>query len=393
MIFLVYLALLIALFWGAKLVKKGSWNDEWMSLSQTKALQGFTAICIMLHHCAQKTCAPWLAPRVIVHGLDGFVRMGYIFVGVFLFCSGYGLYKSYKTKPNYLEGFCKKRILPVVLAFYVTGYLFLIVRYALGLRPSTGRLICYLTGIQLSNPNAWFVVALPIFYLGFYFSFRFCKKESHAIFCTCFVVFVYTLIGTCTNHNEFWMRGEWWYNSVHFFPLGLLFARYEKRVTEKIKCHYVLWMVVAIVSFIGFSRLSIYVQNTISYYGEDYNLNLIPLRRWACLLVQMVTSCSFVFAIFMAGLKIKIGNKFLAFMGTITMEFYLIHGLFIEFFGYSFLDVRPSLYYIRNVTLFVFVVFACSIPSALLLKKAINLGKGKKKSSKKESMVQSERAS
>ena len=83
------------------------------------------------------------------------------------------------------------------------------------------QLFYYLTGMQLCNPNAWFVIALPIFYLGFYLCFRFCKNENIALILTCLVVLAYTIIGTRTNHNNFWMRGEWWYNSAHFFPLGI----------------------------------------------------------------------------------------------------------------------------------------------------------------------------
>ena len=96
-----------------------------MSLSQTKELQGFTAVCIVFHHLGQKTCAPWLNPKYIVHGLDFFVPIGYLLVAVFLFCSGYGMYKSYHTKENYLEGFFARRFMPLILAFLTTECMFL----------------------------------------------------------------------------------------------------------------------------------------------------------------------------------------------------------------------------------------------------------------------------
>ena len=124
-----YYPILIGIFlYGAKLCKKGEFNEEFMSIKQTKFLQGFFAIIIMFHHIGQKTCAPWLNPVYIVHGLDVFVPIGYYCVGIFLLCSGFGLYKSYMQKENYLNGFIKRRILPVVLAFYSTGLIFLIVR-------------------------------------------------------------------------------------------------------------------------------------------------------------------------------------------------------------------------------------------------------------------------
>lgn len=384
LVYIYYPILLVILLWGAKVYGKKSWNEECFSLSQTKALQGFFAICILFHHLGQKTCAPWLFPGFIRHGLDIFVKIGYWFVGIFLFCSGYGLFKSFKTKPNYLKGFFRRRILPLIAIFYSTAFIFLGVRYFMGQQMSSEQIINFITGKQLCNPNAWFVIALPIFYLGFYFSFRFIKNEKLALFCTCLVVFLYTLIGTRTNHNDYWMRGEWWYNSAHFFILGLLFARHEKTVTEKVKRHYIVYVVLAIIAIPVLGYVTGYAQNTFSYYGENMHLDHIVLRRWVTLLSQMAVSCAFVFLVFMLGLKIKIGNKVLAFMGTITLEFYIIQGLFVELFGYSFLDLRPSLYYIKNVALFVLVVTVCSVPAALLLHQITKLINPKKAVKKKQ---------
>ena len=340
-----------------------------MSLSQTKALQGFFAICIMLHHIGQKTCAYWLNPKYIVHGLDVFVPIGYFFVGIFLLCSGYGLYKSYKEKPDYLNGFFKRRILPLILAFYSTGLIFLIVRVLMGEKMDLPQVFFYISGLQLSNPNTWFVIALPIFYFAFYLSFKYIKNEKAALFATCMAVFVYTLIGTMIDHNDWWMRGEWWYNSVHFFSIGLLFARYEDAIINHVKKHYPLYVILMFISIFVFYAFSEYTQAAFSYYGELFHADFKVLRRWVCLLSQIAASCSFVFFVFLLGMKIEIGNKILRFMGTITLEFYLIHGLFVELFGYSFIDIVPSLYYIRNVALFVLVVVVLSIPSACLLQK------------------------
>ena len=77
--------------------------------------------------------------------------------GNFLLCSGYGLYKSYTEKPDYLNGFFKRRILPLILAFYSTCLIFLIVRVLMGEKMDLPQVFFYISGIQLSNPNTWFV--------------------------------------------------------------------------------------------------------------------------------------------------------------------------------------------------------------------------------------------
>ena len=49
------------------------WNEDVLSFAQTKSFLGFCALIIILHHCSQRTCAPWLPEFRIVHGLDDFV--------------------------------------------------------------------------------------------------------------------------------------------------------------------------------------------------------------------------------------------------------------------------------------------------------------------------------
>jgi len=382
LVYLYYPIIVLALLWGAKVFKKREWNEEWFSVRQTKSLQGFCAILVMLHHCAQKTCAYWHSPAVIVPGLEPFVDTGYMFVGVFLFCSGYGLIKSIQSKPNYLKGFFRKRVLPVIAAYYFSSYIFLIVRYLMGERLDVKHLIYNIIGIQLGNPNAWYVIALPILYMIFYICYRFCKNQNHAFWLTCAGVILYVFLGTCCNHNRFWFQGQWWYNATHFFLFGLLFARYEKPLTENMKRHYIVYVVAAAVMFGLGIPITKWAQRVFSYYGENYHMNFIVLRRWATLLSQVLVSSGLIFLVFLLGLKIRIGNHFLAFMGTITLEFYLMHGLFVELFGYCFISDRPywkSLYYIKNVALFVAVVFVLGLISALLLKQMLKVVRPKKK--------------
>ena len=75
------------LFVQSKFYKKDEWNEDYLSKTQTKIIKGFCAVGIVLHHLAQKTAAPWLESKYIIHGLDFFVNIGYLFVGAFLFIS------------------------------------------------------------------------------------------------------------------------------------------------------------------------------------------------------------------------------------------------------------------------------------------------------------------
>ena len=128
-IILWYIALVVLLFWGTKICKRKTWNEENMSLEHTKCFLGFCAVIVVFHHMAQRTCAGWLNPRYIRHGLDTFLTAGYPMVATFFFCSGFGLYKSLKTKPDFLRRFIPVRIIPILVPTMLTLSVYLWLRH------------------------------------------------------------------------------------------------------------------------------------------------------------------------------------------------------------------------------------------------------------------------
>lgn len=369
--------MLALLFAGAKWSKKNTYNDEFMSINQVKYIQGFMAVCIMMHHIGQETCASW-QEYPLIPGLEFFVDIGFMFVAVFMFSSGYGLFKSFAGKQDYFKGYFRKRILPIWLVYYIVDLLYLFSRLALGQTPpaNSEQWLEALTGLYCANPYAWFSITMPIFYFVFYICFKRFKTDGFRIFWVFFCIQVYTLLCTLIDHNGGFFAGEWWYNSAQLFWIGLIFAKYESKIVENVKKHYYVYLVTAFVMAVFLFFLSRRVTAVVSYYGEysiPYGMkrSQVTVNRWICLLSESLAAFSFVVATFMLNLKLKLGNPVLGMMGKITLEFYMIHGLFLEFFSYRFCDMLPS-YRITNVFLLVIVVFALSVPAALLLHKLVN---------------------
>lgn len=388
LIYSVYVILPIILLWGAKFSGVKNFNEEFLSLKQTKAVQGFLAICIMLHHIAQKTCASWIQPQSrIVHGLDIFVNAGFLLVSVFLFFNGYGVYKSFHSKENYLNGFIKKRILPVVLALYTTTLIFFVARLLIGEKMDGKQIALYLTSIDLCNPNTWYVIVLPFFYLAFYLSFKFIKKDGLAVFATTAFVIAYIVLGTNIDHNDYWLRGEWWYNCVILFPVGIIFAKFENKIVPHLQKFYWVYFAVAFIGYYPVYRWSQGVCGRFGYYGEEWlPHNIVVMNRLISVSSQAVVTTLFVLCVLLLSMKLKVGNKFINFMGTITLEFYLIHGLFVELFGWQFDGGVRSPHHIKYVIVYVLVVFALGVPSAILLKHIHEIILGKRKVSAKASL-------
>ncbi len=368
LIYSVYIILPVLLLWGAKYAGKGKWNDS-LSFDQSKAFLGFLSIIIMFHHVGQKTCASWLQPKTrIQQGLGFFVPIGFLCVAMFIFFNGYGVYKSFHTKDNYLRGFIKKRILPLVFMLYVTTVIFYIARLIVGEKMDLQQSALYLTSIQLCNPYTWYVIVLPFFYLSFYLAFKFIKNDGLAVLAVCAFVLAYMLFGTTIDHNNYWIRGEWWYNCVHLFAVGVVFAKFEDKIIAFFKKFYAILMPLSVIAVYPLYLFSRYVCDAYSYYGENWGAPDTVFRRRMCLGAEALVCIDFVLMFILLGMKIKIGNKFLKFMSKITLEFYLIHGLFVEFFAFNFDGGVVNKIRIHNLLLYVAVVFALGVPSALLLK-------------------------
>ena len=236
----------------------------------------------------------------------------------------------------------------------------------------------------MANFNAWYVIVIPFFYLVFWAAFRFCKHEGTAIFWVFAFTLAYTVFGAFIDHQEdWWMRGEWWYNSIILFPVGLLFGKFEKQITRFFRKGYWFWLLLSFAGIFLLFQQSEWLNNTVwGYYGE-YGDRLKVQHRLMSAGGQWVVCLVYVTFCFLLMMKVRIGNKVTAWLGSVTLEFYLMHGIFVELFGYSFLDMRKSLVYIRKVPLYITLVLICSVIATIafhvLWKTITGLFTGKRK--------------
>ncbi len=352
---LYYPALAVLLCFGAKRCKKGEWNDACMSLEQTKAVLGFCSIGIIFHHLSQMTCVPWIKKEAIVHGLDGFANIGYLFVALFFFCSGYGLFKSHKKKADYFDHFFVKKAFPILLTAFFSSMLFMVARWSREAEYYFAPIFS-VGGPSLINTYGWYVMMILALYFLFYLGFSGGKSDRAGILTVSIGIFIIILF--C----DYFMYGTWWYNTIHLFLAGILYSKYEDRCTAFFKKYYAR----ILAGILPLTVITFLIGNEIV---PLYSFMAYPPGRWVQFFCQMISSLLFVFWAVMLGMKIVLGNAALKFLGKMTLETYLVHGMFVQLFGYTFLydDVKP-LFYIRSVFLYALVVLALSLPLAYVLK-------------------------
>lgn len=363
-VYLIYPALLVLLLFGAKFMKRGEWNEEFLSLKQTKAVQGFCAIAIIFHHMALKTCAPYLPTKYIIHGFDLFTDIGYLLVGVFFFASGYGLMKSLKEKENYLEGFFARRILPLIVAFCTTGILYTVVLHFEGTTFLVPPWPFVLGGTPLANTYSWYVLAIILFYVAFYFAFKKCKNERTAFAVVAVVIVLYML------NCDWWMYGDWWYNTLAVSLVGMLLAKNEQNAIAFVKKKYSMCLISGTVLFALSFVLAAFLKNN----ADNFTSIPYPALRWLTVVCQLLAATMFTATVFILGMKVRIGNKALDFLGGMTLEIYLVHGMFVQGFSFCFFNENMKPWkYVTNMALYAVLVIVLSLASALVFKYADRL--------------------
>lgn len=177
-------------------------------------LKGISAILIVVHHLSFQT-----------HWLSTFYSWGAPIVSIFLFISGYGLMKSYRSKGEvYLSAFVLNRIVKsLLLPFALAWLLYRIINYnsAPDIPTALGDLL--VNGHTLL-PFSWYVFAILLFYLSFY---AVCKILSRRVKSTILILFC-IVVGyiALTKHLGY---ERCWHISSLAFPFGILYAEYEMK--------------------------------------------------------------------------------------------------------------------------------------------------------------------
>ena len=368
----VYALIIALLIWGGKFAgfKKEQFHEDSSSLDSMMSLRGFAALGVILHHISQEGAFQWAGGG---HGKPGelsiFVNAGYLFVAIFFFCSGFGLIKSLETKPDYLKGFIKKRVLKaLVIPYYVSILLYGLLRFASGERFAPIQWVTNLIGITMMNPYAWYPIIAAILYIVFYLIFKNIKNQKVCYLLMAVVILFLGMIFCVNGHfpwfagpknwwldsnspllqkwwtrqQVWWISGEWWVNSCPALFIGMIFARYETNIREWFKKFYwgklVLVLVLTIAAFIlsGFGQMHFGWWSEWSGRGPDID------RKIATYFCVIPYSMMFTIFLYTVMLKYKVSNPVSRFFGKYSLETYMMNLIAITAFRFLIYTPHPE---------------------------------------------------
>ena len=396
----VYAICLILLIWGGKFAgfKKEQFHEASSSLDSFMSLRGFAAIGVILHHISQEGAFQQANGYGHPGEISIFVNAGFLFVAIFFFCSGFGLIKSLETKPDYFNGFIKKRVVKtLVVPYYVSILIYGILRFASGERFAPLQWLTNLAGITMMNPYAWYPIVATVLYIAFYIIFKNIKNRKVSYILMALVILALGMIFCVNGHfpwyagpknwwlsqtgtlqskwwaqqQVWWFSGEWWINSCPAFLIGMLFAQFETPIREWFKkCYWGKFLLILVITFITFG-LSSYGQMRFGWWSEwsgrgpDIDKKIIT---YFCVIPYSIMFAIFFFTIM---LKYKASNPISRFFGKYSLETYMMNLIAITAFRFILYGKygqhlkKPGHW---NLAVYAAAVFAGTILLALIYK-------------------------
>ena len=315
----------------------------------SKEVQGALAVFIVFH----QTVVALDANHIDTGDLAFFYYYGILAVSFFFFSSGFGLIKRWMTDRNYIKGFMRRRIFTVLVPFFICNYIYLtdalVNNIIISKHFGFGEVICSFFGIFLVNNEMWFAVEIMILYVAFRAVFSRVKKPLTGIIIMTFVVLIMMTIGLFSGHSDtgvmsYWFKGEWWYNTIFMFPVGMLYAYKEERINKVIRKAFVAVLLASSILVVLMDHIHRNLVSKSIYWTEYYDSPNPILDK--LLGLGQETLYELVFLIFVITLmsRIKIGNPVIRFFGKISLEIIMLNYLMIDKLYFLYMQYGIGVY-------------------------------------------------
>lgn len=289
-------------------------NNDYLGVKSTTGLKGFLALGIVFHHLSQS---------VSTGGeFINFKYMGTYIVSIFFFLSAYGLYTQNERKENYLNNFLIKRLSRIIIpALFVSGIY--IVYFIFDKQTLT---ISYFVNLFVKGStviyNGWFINIIILMYIFFYISFRVFSNKIVAILANTVFIIFYIILAVILKYDF------WWHNSTLPFIVGLVWGKYKVEIDDLLNNNYfILLMISTVLLFI-------------SHHYDFLLRKMYVLNKYSLALASNLDNVIFTIFFVLVVRKIDFTNKYLLFLGKISFELYMIHGLVMSIFGKHFVTSR-----------------------------------------------------
>ena len=284
----------------------------------------------------------------------------------FFFLSGYGLMTQLRlrtlrtstTSPATLwAGWLPRRLwglLKPFLFFYAVALFFLFAGFGFDHIPQAlaqlkVNFIIWKVGIPGPLFVAWYLLELMVLYVFFYFSFRYVRRWGRAVLVLVGLTLLLILVAWQVDFGYYWLRYPL------CFSVGVAYAIYERSIYKQIKAYRILCLPAVLL------LMGVYIWSVLTFPNQPIVLIFSSHLAYFALPV-MLTALSKVWGatdLFMRRAHGPVGSA-LMWLGGMSLETYLLHMSFVNFF-------RSPVVYIQSPLLYLVVVYIVTIFGAYLI--------------------------
>ncbi len=283
---------------------KEYFGNSYFSQKQCTPLRGMLAVLVMLHHISNATTGGYLFRYLYHFGVFGTVG--------FFVISGYGLTVRLKQdRGKYLKGFIPNRLGVIIIPYSIFfAIYFIYAHFTDGCSLGTAFYSLY-SGDPIVK-NSWYITAIVYLYIMYYISAKlFFTKHKNALFILGNLASIILYMIICKKLHY----GMWWYNTIHCFFIGIILSMYENKILSFLKKYYLPALLFDILIMV---LLFAAKDNT----QRGSNINYI-----------ITLFFSLTFSVFVPLICLEIDfskNTVMFWIGTISLEVYLVHGLIMD---------------------------------------------------------------
>ena len=283
----------------------------------------------------------------------------------FFFLSGYGLMTQLRlrtlrtptTSPGALwAGWLPRRLwglLKPFLFFYAVALFFLFAGFGFDHIPQAlaqlkVNFIIWKVGIPGPLTAAWYLLELMALYVFLYFSFRYVRRWGRAMLVLILLTLLLMLVAWQVGFGYYWLRYPL------CFSVGVAYAIYERSIYKQIKAYRILCLPAVLL------LMGVYIWSVLTFPNHPIVLMLASHLAYFALPV-MLTALSKVWGatdLFMRRAHGPVESA-LMWLGGISLETYLLHMSFVNFF-------RSPVIYVQSPLLYLVVVYTATIFGAYL---------------------------
>lgn len=248
-----------------------------------------------------------------------------IFLTTFFFISGY----LQKDNYNFID-LLERRTRTILIPFFFWGIILLIMRHIITFNETITwqeDLYGLLAQVRGKNDQLWFLPAIWVFSLIFYWINKFAKNEKQLIIIS-FLLFISNCI------YLYWFHGKMFYwhltligTGCFYMTLGKIYKTYEKKIDEKISAKQLLIIGIIYIIYIT------YTNKYYSYFGSKYILDSIFITILGLIL------CVYISKYLLSNKRIII-SKYLIYIGSNTLLYFIFHGKIISITQFLFSKIH-----------------------------------------------------